>query len=164
MMPLPSLQVFKGLKTDALICSRLLVCASSNSEDDVITLERFAGSSKGNLWNTKSNGGSEKRQTQNSSCRVWQANTPSRKKWLLLPCDGGNLETNWMKYLETRKFNRLIPVAAVPPNLENWEYQERGPYNISQINDRAPPFLRHPGKKASRCPSNAVRPKTIETP
>ena len=57
-----------------------------------------------------------------------------------------------MKYPETRKFNLLIPVA-VPPNLENREYQERGPYNMSQINDRAPPFLRHPGKKASRCPS-----------
>ena len=35
-----------------------------------------------------------------------------------------------MKYPETRKFNLLITVA-VPPNLENWEYQERGLYNIN---------------------------------
>ena len=67
-----------------------------------------------------------------------------------------------MKYSETRKFNLLIPVA-VPPNLEKGEYQERGPYNIRQINDRAPPFVRHPGKKASRCPFYAVRSKTIKT-
>ena len=37
-----------------------------------------------------------------------------------------------MKYPETKTFNLLI-IVAVPPDLENGEYQERGLYNISQL-------------------------------
>ena len=88
-MPLPSLQVLKGSECSHFFYD-LQVCASLNSDDDVIYLRAlFLGILQDEIQSQ--NGSSEQRQTQNSSCRVLQ-NMPSRKKWLL-PCDGGNLET-----------------------------------------------------------------------
>ena len=44
-------------------------------------------------------------------------------------CSAEKSGWNWMKYLGKAQLNKLT-TAAVPPNLENGEFREKGLYNI----------------------------------
>ena len=96
------------------------------------TLERFAGSSIGNPYKYKV----EMVVQRNGKLKTLAAECdkicPAGKKLLMLPCDGGNLETELDDISINKNVQPTDNRSCIRSNLDNWECQERGFYNISQ--------------------------------